>query len=802
MFRLKPTRDILKYKILDDYSIMNSKKKIVGMTRVIPINFDNLTDDDQAVKVDELTMLISMLPIDELQVYKVDEWADLENFMRKFDELIDTLSPQDPIQSRRIAQLEQEKLELQQRIVSGEVKDKFFYFIYTADNENDLQEVRFKLEEELRKNSFEFNSMGKFETLMQLYRYINPVTSQFVEIPKVKFNDAITLSNLISMDSYSLASERLINDYIASDGVLQKVLYIHGMPKEPTAGWMGSFTDFEDVDYSIHFNKTDSSKLRRAYDKTKSSLKEQADSSTLRESDRKELQSQYDQIDFQQDKMVMGLPFYEVFMTIRIKATSLEELKKIEHELTDLAGRHSFILRQGFGEQNALFETTAPLGVNHFKKSSYCKIIPADTIGFGFPFIHETLVDDNLPIEIGQTFSGGVVLLDTTLRTSDRPNSNEWISGIAGAGKTMLMMLLIHQRFARGEKQFIFDVVGEELKRLVQDLGGDVIDASSNKNSMVNPLQVRMDITERDGDEPINFDEVYPLALHIFFLRQFFNLVLGTDIPEKRKLIIYIEELLIDLYGEYGINIETSASELLQFKPTDYPTFKDFYEYVEARYQEASGHPGKGTIPLARIEDCMIYIKGLGVGADSTIFSGHTNVDLDNSLTILYDISKLQGRDDTVLSAQYYNLISYTWGWMISYSGPYLFKRIYADEIHAMLSPDLPDLSKWMRKISKENRKFYAGLTAATQELADALKGDSATQGASILANSVYQFFLPSDIESRRMLEAENRYDKADLDFIEKKAKRGECLFRYGQANMRVKIEMGYLFEYFESLKH
>lgn len=800
--KFKPTDEVMKYRIDDDFTLYNSKKRIVNAIRVFPKNFDNFRDSDQLREIDSFSSLIQRLPLKEIQIFKTDEGADLDSFMVQFDMMIESFDINNPEDRRKINQLSEEKLELQQSILRRDIIDKYFYIIYTEKDISSSLDSEAVMTRILEEEGFEYQSLGRFEILMILYKYLNPIRSQYSALPKFSFGSDLSMKNIVNMDSYSLASNQLLDDYIVSDGVYHKMLYIQGLPEEPAAGWLASFSGIDELDYSIHISNTNIGDITKAYDKSKTALRMDSESQHLKSSDLKILQRKYLAIDAQQNKIAAGMKVYEVFMSMRIKAYTLEDLRWKEEKIKEIAGPKGYLLRQGFGEQNALFEATAPVGNFLFKDTQYCKYVTADTIGWGYPFIHESLVDPNMPIRLGKTFSNGIVLLDTTTWNDDRPNSNEFITGVTGAGKTFLLMHLINSRYNRGEKQFIIDVVGKELVKLTKDLNGIVVDSSSNQNSMINPLQIRLDIEESTAEDEdtsnIEYEKIYPLALHLFFLRAFMKLHVG-DIQDKDIIVRYVDDLLTDFYGEWNINLETPASELLKLENTDYPVFDDFYKYVIKRYEQ-SGKGDYGRVPKERLESLIVFIKGLAVGADSTIFNGHTNVDLDAADTFNFDISKLQGRDDGVLAAQYYNIISFVWGYVTTHKRV-AFKRIYADEVHSMLDPDLPDLSKWMRKISKENRKFLCGLSCATQELADALEGDSSKQGKSILSNSTYQIFLMADNDTRNTLEAQNAYDKEDLDFLELKAKRGEALLKYGHSKMRIRIDVGYLEDYYKSLQ-
>ncbi|MDE8220893.1 hypothetical protein PT161_05455 [Erysipelothrix rhusiopathiae] len=802
--KFKPTNKVMNFKVDDNLNLINSQKRLVKLLRVHSVNFDNLRDNDQQKYVDSFSYILQQYPIDDLQIFKEDKKSNLADYMEQFEIELSRLDIKDPKQFVRFKILEEERLLLQQRIINGEIKERHFYIIVTAKNEEEFEATHASLKRLFVDEKMDFDLVGKFETLIVLFNYLNPMTSQFTSLPKLDINQDHTITNYLDMGSFNLADDGILNQYIVSDGLFQKMFYIHATPEEPPVGWLATFMGITELDYSIHLNKVDYDVSRKMFNKTKSALNQDMDNSRLKDDDKKKLEQQYRAVDNQQDQLLYGLQMYSVVITFRIKANSLELLKEQESRLIKTVGKAGFMVKQGFGEQNVLFETCAPIGVNHFNKTAYSKIISSDELGWGFPFINETLVDQNMPIEIGKSFSGEAILLDTRLKTVSRVNSNEFITGVSGSGKTTLIMNLIKSRFGRHEKQFIIDVVGKELVNLTKDLGGEVLDMSSNTSGMINPLQVRIDYeikSEEHEENDIDLDNIYPLGLHLLFLRTFFNLQLGQDMDDKSLYIRVIDTLLLEFYETRGITIHSTARDILAMKNEDFPTFSEFYTYVETMKKKSL--TVDGLIPAEMLAKTLVFIHSLGRGAESTIFSGTTNIDLDDSLLMNFDISRLQGKDSNILSAQYYNIISFTWGYVMTHKYPN-FKRIYADEVHALLNRDTPYISQWMRKLSKENRKFDCGLTAASQEYADVSRGDSSDEGISLVANSAYKFFFMADNTTRNILAKENMLDSANLDWLEFEVKQGEFLMEYGKAIMKVDGKMEQddpRFIYFENLR-
>ena len=62
-------------------------------------------------------------------------------------------------------------------------------------------------------------------------------------------------------------------------------------------------------------------------------------------------------------------------------------------------------------------------------------------------------------------------------------------------------MWLIKQRYGIGYEQFIIDVEGKELHKLVYDLGGQNIDCSDGDKGRINPLHIRFNVPDSEKED-------------------------------------------------------------------------------------------------------------------------------------------------------------------------------------------------------------------------------------------------------------------------------------------------------------
>ncbi|GAA8717984.1 hypothetical protein oki361_26000 [Helicobacter pylori] len=73
---------------------------------------------------------------------------------------------------------------------------------------------------------------------------------------------------------------------------------------------------------------------------------------------------------------------------------------------------------------------------------------------------------------------------------SNRTNFNMFVNGKSGAGKTTFTKKLLVSLLSANNKITIIDPQAEYLK-LAKDLGGQIVDLGTGKETTINPLQVR-----------------------------------------------------------------------------------------------------------------------------------------------------------------------------------------------------------------------------------------------------------------------------------------------------------------------
>lgn len=612
--------------------------------------------------------------------------------------------------------------------------------------------------------------------------------------------------------------------------MVMKIKYVSIYKQVPVMAFLSFISSLSDVDFSLHFEPAESDSIKKEVSKNLRAVRKNIDKTKDGSSERKELEVKEAQLDDVLDKIVSesGQPV-RFSVSIRVKGESIEDVEDYSKEIDKKLDEFAIYFRDGIYQQVEMFQHNSPICNNAIPE--YMKTTTKDVMGWGYPFVFESLYDsvaedistsdkriNTPPVYLGNTIqTGGVMFYDNFTKKDDRSNYNEFIVGSSGFGKTFMVMWLIYMRFAIGYKQFIIDVEGKELHKLTHHLNGENINCSNGDKGRINPLQVRFIIPDdedssREDDKKVPLNEIKPLSEHIRFTRNFFKAYKGEYSAELGLLVDNeLENALIACYADKKITFDTTAEYLVNnFTNKDYPTMMDLYNKLNERLQtrisnyESSNAEQKVYVDekeITRLKECIAFIEPLATGADSSIFNGYTNIDLSNKL-ICFNISGLSDNTaNKVLQTQYYNIMSYIWTNIVS-NPKHERQQIYADEFSVIMDPRNLDIMLFFQNIAKRIRKYFGGLTTATQQIDDVLKDSVKEQGKAIIANSCYEFYFGLDVDDMEYIKTTNMLPESEMEFI-KVAKIGQCYAKIGKATaMRVQITLpDETLHLFESMK-
>ena len=462
-------------------------------------------------------------------------------------------------------------------------------------------------------------------------------------------------------------------------------------------------------------------------------------------------------------------PLLHCAVYLEMAADSMEHLRQLQTDvLTELVrcklNVDKLLLRQKQG-----FYCASPVGYNALGRE-FERVLPAGSVANLYPFNYSGKTDPN-GIYIGKDKYGSNIVVDFDRRDSDKTSANILILGNSGQGKSYLMKLLICNLLEAGKSVVSLDAE-HELEELCSKLGGCFIDLMAGEKR-INVLEVRYwnEDTDMETDEsaPGAFRKSTLLARHISFLKDFFRAYKDFSDPQLDT----IEIMLSKLYQKRGISEET---DFRQLAPEDYPILSDLYALMEAElrhYQEGSLY----TREL--LQEVLLGLHSLCVGADAPFFNGHTNISDDRFL--VFGVGGVLTAAKSLRNALLFNVLAYMSDRLLTAGNTVAA----LDELYLWLSN--PVAIEYIRNCLKRVRKRDSALMMASQNLEDFDQEGVREMTKPLFAIPPHQFLFNPGSIGRRFYMDMLQLDEAEFELI-RRARRGECLFKCGAERYHLKV--------------
>ena len=378
---------------------------------------------------------------------------------------------------------------------------------------------------------------------------------------------------------------------------------------------------------------------------------------------------------------------------------------------------------------------------------------------------------------MGRDAIGSLVFFDLWKRTSKRNNSNAVIIGKSGSGKSTLVKKIIRGNWARGTKIIAIDPE-RELKELCETINGTWIDCGTGISGMINPLEVRKSVDDSDGDKRLNSND---LSRHFQTFRTFIKYYL-QDLSAYE--LTKIEDSLIEVYNEKGIDFDTNISRL---KSSDYPIMEDLYNNLVEKLKSAKANKEPQNVIQAYDKICSL-LKSV-VTTDSKIFNGHSsiNVGLDNDFIVL-DINSLIDSDSGILRSQFFNILTWCWNEICKNKDEQVI--LVCDEAHLIIDPNNKDGIDFLKKASKRIRKQNGSLWIISQNLIDFIAPEIERYGQVIIDNSSYLIVMAQGQKEIEAVQKMMNLSESERQFLTT-ASKGQGLFVISQdTRLPIKVEL------------
>ena len=368
--------------------------------------------------------------------------------------------------------------------------------------------------------------------------------------------------------------------------------------------------------------------------------------------------------------------------------------------------------------------------------SDYSIYLPTLTLSAGFP-LTTTAFNDEKGIMMGVDIHTALpVFFDMFHLDSSRTSHNISIVASTGGGKSFTLKKIITNAVNQmGVKVFIFDCESE-YKKLTEENDGEYIDLYSKTGGIINPLQIRFLPTDNSDDNDNDIANC-PLAKHLGFLEAFYKCAF-EEISEK-ELVVLLEETE-GLYANFGITKNSTISMIENMKSTEFPIFSDLKNHIE---KEKVKNQTKEKLKI--IEQLDILLERFLVGTDSFLFNGYTNLDLDKSDLICFNLQELLfSENKRLINTQVLNVLTFLNNAIVK--NKIINERknennkkhimVVVDEFHLFIDEDNPEILKNFGQMARRLRKYSSSFVCATQSVRDFIGSANILRHATAIFNN------------------------------------------------------------------
>lgn len=392
---------------------------------------------------------------------------------------------------------------------------------------------------------------------------------------------------------------------------------------------------------------------------------------------------------FLQELETMNEKMFLCNVLVCVQGKTLEEVHVVADQVMSKAESSGCTLTPfTYDEENAL-NSLVPLGRNDtfvkrtFSTSSLAAFMPFHVVEINHPggFCYGK-----------NKLSHNIILMNRSLFQ----NANGFYFGCSGSGKSLAAKLELWEAFFRTQDDLtVIDLEGE-FNKIVELLGGQVIEVSPDSDTRMNPFDINL---YYGGEEtnPVPFKSEFIISL-IEVTLGYHN---GID-PVTRSIIDRCVRLV---YKKY---LEDPREE-------NVPTFMDFYMTLKDQPED------EAKILAISLE---IYVTG-----SLNIFSGKSNVNVNNRL-ISFNTKHLGKQLYSMAMA-----IIQDWCWNRISRNQELNRNtwLWNDEIHYSLRYD--STAGWLINSWKRGRHYGLVATGMTQEVRDVCRNE---ENKALIANSEF----------------------------------------------------------------
>lgn len=526
--------------------------------------------------------------------------------------------------------------------------------------------------------------------------------------------------------------------YIRVGEMFYTTLFIAGYPRYVSPGWLQPIIDYDHtMDISMFCYPTSSADvladLKRKIGEMQATLASDAEQGKVADAG---VEAALEDALTLQEELAKGVErFFQFGFYITVSDSEIQKLKETVKELHTTLASLMLTGKNATLQQEEGFKATLPIGQDRL---FITRNMDTSSLASTFPFTSAVLTQNRGVMYGVNQQNGSLIIFDRF----SLENANEVVLGKSGAGKSYTIKLEITRQFMLGAEVIVIDPEGE-YETLTPVLGGEVVDFSSNSKVKINPFDLS-DVYEEGENE---------LGMKILSLHGLLKIITGELDAEHNAIL---DRALIETYRQKGIT-------------TDPATQKREPPLMEDLYKTLLGYENKPSRDIAYMLEK--FIKGSASG----IFNQQSNFDISNPLTVF----SIRNLEEELRPVAMHIILDFVWVRIRKN----LKKRILIlDEGWYMMK--YQDSASFVYSIAKRARKYYLGMTTATQDVEDFLKNE---YGKAVLTNSSIQVLLKQGTAEVDQI-AETFYLSEGEKALLLSADVGEGLFFAGRNHVAMKV--------------
>ena len=715
---------LLGLKALRDNGLIEYAGGYLG--RVIKLGQKNFGIEDSVQQNIDINYFANALKqLDETQcadLVKIDRPITLDGFSRDlFDRFSDVREGLEKQEIKTIKQnILRERIDRIDKLnnVRKQYQSDYYIVIY-GKNESDLENTAINIATEIGKSGLNTKLLGLRDTAVFLkYGYSRNFDER--EINGLSDDELLAWVKPKEVDFHA-------NRY-SIDGTEAAVLTVAEYPLRVKNAWGAELFNIPNTKVVMHLRPVEKYKAIRRIDKcigemeTKRILSEKASEANSAETHRETMIALLDSLQTENEALLD--------VTLTITAYNYLNNPNFKKNVRRAMLTGNFRPSTLYGLQIEGFKSANVSPVSNLK--SHERGINSSSLAAVFPFVRTYVMDEG-GILLGENKNNRYpFILNIWKRGNLYQNSNGFVIGKSGSGKSFFLKNLLLNEWANGTRIMVLDPEAEYIS-LTKNLHGNLIDVGNAKEGRINPFHIYKILTE----EGVPADPVVTFNTHLKTLESFFKIVL---VGASSDVIELINNLTVETYERKGITETTDCSE---FAPEDFPLFSDLLDTLQSKDKE-----GMDALTLRDMRSVELYLQKFVSGRYSDIWNAPSTLHVNASLIDFNFQSLFANKNNVVANAQMLLIFRFIEQEVINARelnkyGKNLRTMIVCDEAHLFIDSKFPIALDFFFSMSKRIRKYNGSFIPATQNIADWNGNEELrSKTSAIIKNSQYTFIF------------------------------------------------------------